>query len=160
MMDEQEQIRYLSQQAEKLYAFVFESYALYSAARDYGNGEKMTMTEIHTLSLIADHPGLSVSGVSKMWNSSVSAASQNINRLAQKDLIEKKKEAGDGKTVRLYATEKGNALSERHKAYDRQALASAAKALLAAHDFEELQTAMRVIESAIKLVEALRDQQK
>ena len=39
----EEQIRFLTREAEKLYTFVFKSYALYSAARDYGNGEKIRL---------------------------------------------------------------------------------------------------------------------
>lgn len=75
---------------ERVYTFVSDCNDLYSAAKDYGNGDKMNMAEIHTLSLIADNPGISVSGVSKMWNRTLSAASQNINKLAKKNLIKKK----------------------------------------------------------------------
>ena len=80
----------------------------------------MNMAEIHTLSLIADNPGISVSGVSKMWNRTLSAASQNINKLVKKNLVEKRKEKGNNKTIHLYVTDEGKKLSDMHKAYDKK----------------------------------------
>lgn len=83
-------LKSLTEGMERVYTFVSDCNDLYSAAKDYGNGDKMNMAEIHTLSLISDNPGISVSGVSKMWNRTLSAASQNINKLAKKNLIKKK----------------------------------------------------------------------
>ena len=127
--------------------------SMYSAARDYGNGDKMNMAQIHTLSLIADNPGISVSGVSKMWNRTLSAASQNINKLVKKNLIEKKKENGNHKTIHLYVTESGQKLSDMHKAYDRKELTKVAEVLLKTHTMDELKTALKVIETGITILE-------
>ena len=138
---------------EHVYTFVSDSYDMYSAARDYGNGDKMNMAQIHTLSLIADNPGISVSGVSKMWNRTLSAASQNINKLVKKNLIEKKKENGNHKTIHLYVTESGQKLSDMHKAYDRKELTKVAEVLLKTHTMDELKTALKVIETGITILE-------
>lgn len=146
-------LKLLTESMEHVYTFVSDSYDMYSAARDYGNGDKMNMAQIHTLSLIADNPGISVSGVSKMWNRTLSAASQNINKLVKKKLIEKRKEEGNQKTVHLYVTESGQKLSDMHKAYDRKELTKIAKVLLKMHTLDELKTALRVIETGITLVE-------
>lgn len=146
-------LKLLTESMEHVYTFVSDSYDMYSAARDYGNGDKMNMAQIHTLSLIADNPGISVSGVSKMWNRTLSAASQNINKLVKKKLIEKRKEEGNQKTVHLYVTESGQKLSNMHKAYDRKELTKIAKVLLKMHTLDELKTALRVIETGITLVE-------
>lgn len=150
---EQIDLKLLTESMERVYTFVADSHDLYSAARDYGNGNKMNMAEIHTLSLIADNPGISVSGVSKMWNRTLSAASQNINKLVKKNLIEKKKENGNRKTVHLYVTESGQKLSDMHKAYDRKELTKVAEVLLQTHTFDELQTALKVIETGVAIVE-------
>lgn len=146
-------LKLLTESMEHVYTFVSDSYDMYSAARDYGNGDKMNMAQIHTLSLIADNPGISVSGVSKMWNRTLSAASQNINKLVKKKLIEKRKEEGNQKTVHLYVTESGQKLSDMHKAYDRKELTKVAEVLLKMHTLDELKTALRVIETGITLVE-------
>lgn len=146
-------LKLLTESMEHVYTFVSDSYDMYSAARDYGNGDKMNMAQIHTLSLIADNPGISVSGVSKMWNRTLSAASQNINKLVKKKLIEKRKEEGNQKTVHLYVTESGQKLSDMHKAYDRKELTKVAEVLLKMHTLDELKTALKVIETGITLVE-------
>ncbi len=138
---------------DKVYTFVLDSHDYYAAPKDYGNGEMMNMAEMHTLSLIADNPGISVSGVSKMWNRTVSAASQNINRLVKKGLAQKRKEKGDNKTIHLYATAKGMEFSRLHKEYDEKELTRLAKSLLKKHSFEELSTALEVIETGISVIE-------
>lgn len=146
-------LKSLTEGMERVYTFVSDCNDLYSAAKDYGNGDKMNMAEIHTLSLIADNPGISVSGVSKMWNRTLSAASQNINKLAKKNLIKKKKENGNNKTIHLYVTENGQKLSDMHKAYDREELSKVTEALLKIHTLDDLKTALNVIETGIALVE-------
>lgn len=146
-------LKLLTESMERVYTFVSDSYDMYTVARDYGNGDKMNMAQIHTLSLIADNPGISVSGVSKMWNRTLSAASQNINKLVKKNLIEKKKENGNHKTIHLYVTESGQKLSDMHKAYDRKELTKVAEVLLKTHTLDELKTALQVIETGITLVE-------
>lgn len=146
-------LKLLTENMECIYTFVSDSKDLYSVARDYGNGDKMNMAEIHTLSLIADNPGISVSGVSKMWNRTLSAASQNINKLAKKKLIEKKKENGNNKTIHLYVTESGQKLSDMHKAYDQKELLKIAEVMLKIHTLDELKTALKVIETGISIIE-------
>lgn len=146
-------LKLLTENMECIYTFVSDSKDLYSVARDYGNGDKMNMAEIHTLSLIADNPGISVSGVSKMWNRTLSAASQNINKLAKKKLIEKKKENGNNKTIHLYITESGQKLSDMHKAYDQEELLKIAEVMLKIHTLDELKTALKVIETGISIIE-------
>lgn len=146
-------LKLLTESMEHVYTFVSDSYDMYSAARDYGNGDKMNMAQIHTLSLIADNPGISVSGVSKMWNRTLSAASQNINKLVKKNLIEKKKENGNHKTIHLYVTESGQKLSDMHKAYDQKELTKVAEVLLKTHTMDELKTALKVIETGITILE-------
>lgn len=146
-------LKTLTEGMERVYTFVSDCNDLYSVAKDYGNGDKMNMAEIHTLSLIADNPGISVSGVSRMWNRTLSAASQNINKLAKKNLIKKKKENGNNKTIHLYVTENGQKLSDMHKAYDREELSKVTEDLLKIHTLDDLKTALNVIETGIALIE-------
>ncbi|MFR5876580.1 MAG: MarR family winged helix-turn-helix transcriptional regulator [Eubacterium sp.] len=149
-----EKMNKLIKEIDSLYTFVMDSYDVYAQARDYGNGEKMNMAEIHTLTLIADNPGITVSGVSKMWNRTMSAASQNINKLCKKDLLEKRKEKGNDKTIHLYVTDEGQQLSDMHKAYDEKELEITAKKLLEHHSLEELNSALNVIKTGIKILES------
>ena len=50
------------------YDFV-EAYNQYmKIARDYGTGETINMVEVHTLTLIEEHPGIMAKDVASMWN--------------------------------------------------------------------------------------------
>lgn len=149
----EEDLQKIMDAMEDVYDFVLNSYDSYIMPHDYGNGEKMNMAQIHTLSLIADNPGISVSGVSEMWHRTLSAASQNINKLVEKKLVEKRKENGDGKTIHLYATPEGCELAKMHEAYDRRKLTVTAKKLLSEHTMQELETALSVLQTGRRIVE-------
>lgn len=145
-------IRHIADSMEIVYTFVIKNYEYYTKAQDYGNGEKMTMVEMHTLSLIADQPGIIVSDVARMWNRTLSAASQNINKLEKKDLIEKRKEPGNKKSLHLYVTDKGQRLSDTHKAFDRRELEALAERFLEQHSMAELETALDVMRAGLELM--------
>lgn len=143
----------LSDLMDTIYTFVLESYENFTTSQDYGNGEKISMTEIHTLSLIADHPGILSSEVARMWNRSRSAASQNINRLLKKGWIERRTEDGNKKHLHLYVTAQGQMLSDLHKKYDNEMLHRLIHSLLQHHSSEELWTALGVIRTGLELIE-------
>ncbi len=150
-----EQLTYeqIADAMETVFTFVMESYESYTTPQDYGNGEKMNMAEIHTLSLIADNPGISVSEAAKMWDRTLSAASQNINKLYKKGLIEKKKEDGNNKRIHLYVTAAGQSLSDRHQAYDKREFQQTVQKLLQKHTKEDLLTTLDVIKTGLSVVE-------
>ena len=79
---------------DTVYTFVVESHNDYATPRDYGNGKMMNMSAIHTLTMIADNPGITAVEVAKMWNQTRSAATQSIKKLWSQGLIKKKKEDG------------------------------------------------------------------
>lgn len=145
---------------ETVFTFVTESHDSYTTPRDYGNGEEMNMAEIHTLSLIADNPGISVSEAAKMWNRTLSAASQNINKLYKKGLIEKKKEDGNNKQLHLYVTAAGQMLSDKHKAYDKLEFQQTVQELLQKHTAQDLMTTLDVLKTGLSVVEAYKNQKK
>ena len=136
---------------ELLYDFVMESYENYSQPRDYGNGVMMPMVEIHTLSLIAANPGIVVTDVAKMWNRTLSAASQNVNKLVKKGLVTKTKEPGNNKAVHLYPTEEGNLLAKKHQEYDKKVIEGNVRTLLENHSIEELRTVIRVLKTGVRM---------
>lgn len=104
------ELNQLCQWADDLYQFVMVMMDHMKQPRDYGTGKILNMVEIHTLSMISESPGICISDVAKRWNRTLSAASRNIDRLAAKGYVEKKKTDGNGKTVHLYLTEKGQNL--------------------------------------------------
>lgn len=148
-----EDLKFISEGIDRVYAFISDRRNLCKAARDYSNGAEMNMAEINTLSLIADNPGICVSGVSKILNRTLSAASQNINKLFNKNLIEKRKEEGNRKTIHLYATQSGQKLSDMHKEYDKKEFVKITENLLEFYTVDELKIALKVFETGIRLVE-------
>lgn len=50
---------------DTVYTFVVESHNDYATPRDYGNGKMMNMSAIHTLTMIADNPGITAAEVAK-----------------------------------------------------------------------------------------------
>lgn len=142
----------LSAAMELFYTFVMESYDNYTMTHDYGTGKKINMVEIHTLSLIADHPGITVSETAQMWRRTLSAASQNVNKLQQKGLITKQKEAGNDKTIHLYVTEEGQRLSDLHKENDQREFQKTYDRLRSENSDEDLNTMLRIMRLALQIV--------
>lgn len=135
---------------DDVYRFVLCSMDNYSAVHDYGTGKVLNMVEMHTLSMIAEQPGLRVTDVAKLWNRTLGAASKNISKLCSKGLIEKKKLPGNDKTIHLYPTERGKEIARLHRQYDRRQIADTLRFFLSLHTEEELRTFHRVICSGIQ----------
>ena len=124
------------QRTDLIFDFVSTYYEHTNISRDYGTGESHSMTEVHMLTRIADHPGITVTEMSQRGNRTKSAISQVVKRLEEKGLVEKRKAADNGSRTLLYATEKGRQLSECHKAYDVEH-GTAFDAMLVAEQGEE-----------------------
>ena len=105
---------------DDVYRFVMCSMDNYNTVHDYGTGEMLNMVEIHTLSMIAEQPGLRVTDIAKLWNRTLGAASKNVSKLCAKGLVEKKKLPGNDKTIHLYPTDKGLEIAALHHRYDRR----------------------------------------
>ena len=136
----------LLERAERLYRFV-QLYADYmQAARDYGTGELISMVEVHTLTMIADSPGITVTELAQMWDRTKGAVSQNVKKLEQKGLIYRQRKADNGKVVHLFATEAGERLSRCHKDYDRRDVVGTQAVLLQRCTPQELADFFKVVD--------------
>ena len=72
---------------EYVFAIFYERYI--NQLRDYGYGLLINMVEVHTLTMIADQPGITVNELSKQWRRTKGAVSQNVTKLSRKGLIKK-----------------------------------------------------------------------
>lgn len=136
---------------ERVYTFVMCSMDAYTKQHDYGEGQVLSMVEMHTLAMIADTPGLRVTDVAKMWNRTLGAATKNINKLEKKGYVIKKKLPGNNKSIHLYPTEKGLHLAKLHQAYDKNNHEKTLHQLLEKHSTEELLAFGSVLESLIEI---------
>ena len=141
----------LSPRADMLYQFVM-TYADYiHEARDYGTGLPINMVEVHTLTMIEDNPGITVSDLARRWGRTKSAVSQNVKKLMLHGLIRKERSTVDAKILHLYPTEAGVRLSTAHKAFDNQDILETRQALLHTCSEEEIETFYKVLDAYYKL---------
>lgn len=152
--DELEQIfSQLNSRANKLYKFVMLYHDYITQQRDYGTGQMINMVEVHTLTLIEETPGVTVTRLALLWNRTKGAVSQTIKKLEQKGYIYRQKEPDNAKEVHFFATPEGVALSNAHKAYDTRDITETMALLMRRHTAAELDTFYSVIDTYTALME-------
>lgn len=143
----------MDEKAKVIYKFVMNYNDYIKTARDYGTGEIITMVEVHTLTLIEENPGITVTDVALKWNRTKGAVSQTITKLEKRGLIRRKKDVGNAKTVHLYVTDKGQLLSEAHKDYDIKEFTWTDKTLSKSFTNEEINTFYKVMQKYTELLD-------
>lgn len=143
----------LSPRADLLYRFVMVYADYIYKFRDYGTGQIISMIEVHTLTMIEDNPGITVSKLATMWNRTKSAVSQTTAKLEDKKLIYRKKSDHNAKVMHLYPTETGIELSVKHKMYDNMDIMQTKQELLESCTLEEIDAFYKVLDAYCKLFE-------
>ena len=141
-----------SRYADELYEFVICYNDYIYQAHDYGNGDPIKMVEVHTLTMIEDHPGITVSELAKLWRRTKGTVSVNVTALEQKGYIYRQKEGNNAKVVHLYPTEKGVELSTIHKAYDNLDIAQTQRDLLKHCTRQDLDSFYKVVHIYLQLL--------
>lgn len=75
----------------------------------------LTQPEIHTVAIIGDQEGISVTELAKVRGITKGAASQMIYRLEDKDLVEKRISPESDSKLNLYLTKKGKKARKEHR---------------------------------------------
>ena len=136
----------LSPRADMEYMFAIFYGRYMNKLRDYGNGMLINMVEVHTLTMIADQPGITANELAKQWRRTKGAVSQNRAKLEEKGLICKKRSENDSRNLHLYVTSQGQELSDLHKRYDVDDLLSLRSYLLSQCSEDELESFYKVLE--------------
>ena len=102
----------------EMYRFVLNFTKYIRTPRDYLAGTGITVSDVHILALIVDHPGMTVTELAREWRCTTGAICQVLTRLTKKELVLRKRLDGNAKEVHLYPTPEGAALVERHKQYN------------------------------------------
>lgn len=135
----------LSPRADILYRFST-GYADYiHQSRDYGTGQLINMTEVHTLTMIEDNPGITASDLVKIWNYTKSAISQILKKLEQMGLIYKVVDESNAKLYHLFPTDEGIKLSTAHKEFDAAEITHISDKLSCLCTKEEIDTFYKVM---------------
>ena len=141
----------LSPRADLVYSFVTVYNSYINELRDYGTGLMINMVEVHTLTMIADNPGITVNELSKMWNRTKVAVSQNVAKLEKKGLIFRQRSEEDARQVHIYATEEGEKLSTAHKLFDNMDIMQTQRDLLQECTIEDVDAFYKVLNVYLKL---------
>lgn len=137
----------LSKRYDKLYSFVmhYSEYIYSTHQYDARLPVTLTMIEVHTLSYIEDHPGTTPTELVHFWDKTKGAISQVLTRLFNLNLIEKRKENGNAKTLHLYVTEEGRQISQAHKLYDINDITKTMTELQKRCSMDELEAFYKVV---------------
>lgn len=108
----------LNYKADLLGQFVGLYYGYMQECHDYGLEQSINMVEIHTLSAIADNPGINISDLALLRHRTKGAISQTIKKLEAKGYVTKKTSEHNSKVVMLFPSEEGKALDLAHKQFD------------------------------------------
>ena len=108
----------LERRAEVIYAFL-DAYNAYRATpRDYGTGERFTMTQIHLLDYIDKNPGSTVTDIAVGYRKSKGLVSQMAGAFEKMGYLVRMADPQDAKKQRFYLTKEGKLLNDTHRHYD------------------------------------------
>ncbi len=88
--------------------------------RDFGTGDLLYYTEIHTLVVIAKRPGINLTQLSKSLGVSKSAASKFVKKLLHKDYLVKSKAVDNQREVLFNLTPKGICAYQGHELFSEK----------------------------------------
>jgi DNA-binding MarR family transcriptional regulator len=82
---------------------------------DFGTGEKLYASELHTIEAIGKNYGNTVTGLCDLFGITKGAVSQIISKLEKKKLISKERNIDYSKEINISLTEKGWVIFNSHK---------------------------------------------
>ena len=85
--------------------------------RAYGPGILLSQTEVHTIAIIGDKPGINVTELAKIRGVTKGAASQMVYKLVDKGYVKKEISANSDTEVSLSLTEMGQIPYQKHQEY-------------------------------------------
>ncbi len=89
--------------------------SLEKTPKDYGTGDKLYVSELNTIEMLGDYPGINVTEFAKKLGVTKGAVSQITNKLVKKDYVIKYKENFNSKEVKLKLSRKGETAFHKHK---------------------------------------------
>lgn len=95
-----------------------------SRPRDFGTGDLLYSSEIHTLCMIGENANINLTELAEKLGISKSGVSKFIKKILKKGLITKGKQGDNKKEVVFNLTEKGLIAYWGHKKFDEEVFAS------------------------------------
>lgn len=82
--------------------------------KKFGTDNILYASEIHTIEMIGNHPGITITELAERQGISKSALPKLIHKLVQKDLVYRYQEADNKKNILLALTSKGKIAFDQH----------------------------------------------
>lgn len=123
------------------------SYIKYSRSpREHLARVGISMTEAHFLMLVVSTPGLTVAQAARASHCTSGRVSQNVSKLEQKGLLERRKLEGNAKQVHLYPTAEGKRVAGEHMVHGQKQAGDLEEVLADCTD-EEVAAFFKVMEA-------------
>jgi len=91
--------------------------AMEKCPRDFGSGDLLHCSEIHTMMVIGQRPDINITDLAASLGITKSAISQMISRLARRNLVEKRRNPDNDKEILLRLTPHGTIAFLGHEQY-------------------------------------------
>ena len=116
--------------------------------RNFGSGDLLHCSEIHTMMVIGKRPDINITDLAAALGITKSAISQMINRLAGKNLVEKRRNPDNDKEILLRLTPHGSIAYLGHEQYHAKIYASMQRKLgdMTPEQFRFIATFLRAVE--------------
>ena len=121
-----------------------------NVSHDYGDGKKYTSVEVHTISYIGEHPGCTVTEISRNWMKTKSAVSQIIKKLIKQNLVIAEVNKDDEKQLLLRLTPEGKMLDAMHRKFDEISWRKSMEVLRKRFSEEEINNTFLVLQEWAK----------
>lgn len=142
----------INQQMNIIYQFVLGYNDYINMRHNYTAEEMLTMLEAHVLTDICDHENSTVTSLAENWGRTLSATSQTVRRLIEKELVVRENDPENRRVFYLRPTEKGLRVSDEHKRYDTEDTIKTVKRLLKELNFDEIETMFRALGKYVELL--------
>ena len=122
--------------------------AIEKTPRDFGSGDLLYRSEVHTLMAIGENPGTNVTDLAGHSGTTKSAVSQMVDKLSRKNLVEKYRSPDNDKEVFLRLTSRGRIAFLGHEQYHLKIHTRVEQRLrdMTDEEFRFLQEFFRIIE--------------
>lgn len=147
MLEDRNNKEYSNVEAVDILHQVSNLYISTKVPQDYGTGDKYTSVEVHTLKHIADHPGITVTGLARDYGKTKGAVSQILKKVEGKGLVYRVSDPENDNKSHLFLTDKGKELDCAHRSYDQVSFGESMNQVRARFSDEEVNTAFRVMET-------------
>lgn len=144
----------LDKKMNTIYKFVLGYNDYINTRHNYTAEVDLTMLEVHVLTDICDYSDSTVTSLAEHWGRTLSATSQTVRRLIEKNLVVRENDPENRRVFYLRPTDMGLRVSDEHKRYDTEDTIKTIKSLLKELSFDDIETMFKGLKKYTELLSA------